>query len=292
MDKREKIRQAAMKFRERLKSCDICPHNCKVDRTAGERGFCRTGNRPVVSSYGPHFGEEKELVGRRGSGTIFFTACNMKCRFCQNYDISQLDNGEETTPERLASVMLNLQRRGCHNINLVTPTHQLPMILEALSIAIEDNLNIPIVYNSGGYEKAETIRLLNGVIDIYMPDFKWSSNDLGLEYSGITDYADRAKESLLEMHRQVGDLETDEDGIARKGLLIRHLVIPGMPENSRAVLEFIAKELSMKTYVNIMDQYHPAFNANKIPGIDRLLTRKEYNEIVGYAANLGLHRGF
>jgi putative pyruvate formate lyase activating enzyme len=292
MGKKEKVKQAAETFRDRLKRCDICPHNCLVNRTAGKLGFCRTRDRPVISSYGPHYGEERELVGSSGSGTIFFTACNLKCRFCQNYDISQLDDGEETTSERLASLMLHLQRRGCHNINLVSPTHQLPMILDALSIATDDGLSVPIVYNSGGYEKTDTIRFLDGVIDIYMPDFKWSSNDLGQKYSGVKDYADRAKESLLEMHRQVGILETDEESIAAKGLLIRHLVMPGMPENSKAALEFIMNELSVNTYVNIMDQYHPAYNANKIPGIDRMLTRKEYNEIVGYAANLGLHRGF
>lgn len=292
MSKKEKIKQAAEAFRKRLKRCDICPHDCHVDRTAGERGFCRTGDKPIISSYGPHYGEERELVGSHGSGTLFFTACNLKCRFCQNYDISQLDGGEVTTSENLTALMLHLQRRGCHNINLVTPTHQMPMILDALSAAVVSGLSIPVVYNCGGYEKAETIRLLDGVIDIYMPDFKWSSNEPGFEYSCVKDYADRAKESLIEMHRQVGVLEVNEGGIATKGLLIRHLVMPGMAENSRAALDFIAKELSLDTYVNIMDQYHPAYNANKIPGIDRMLTRKEYNEIVGYAANLGLHRGF
>ena len=292
MRKPDLVKRAAEEFNRRLKKCDICPHNCKVDRTAGERGFCRTGKRPVISSFGPHYGEERELVGRLGSGTIFFTSCNLKCCFCQNYDISQMDDGEETNQEHLAKIMLHLQQRGCHNINLVTPTHQMPMILEALSYAFEEGLTIPIVYNSGGYEKAEMIHLLNGIIDIYMPDFKWASNKLGAEHSGVKDYTDRAKESLVEMHRQTGDLEIDESGLARRGLLVRHLVMPGMMENSRSALEFIAQELSIDTYINIMDQYHPSFNASKKPGIDRLLTRKEYNEIVGYAANLGLHRGF
>lgn len=292
MRKPDLVKRAAEEFNRRLKKCDICPHNCKVDRTAGERGFCRTANRPVISSFGPHYGEERELAGRLGSGTIFFTSCNLKCCFCQNYDISQMDDGAETNQEHLAKIMLHLQQRGCHNINLVTPTHQMPMILEALSYAFEEGLTIPIVYNSGGYEKAEMIHLLDGIIDIYMPDFKWASNKLGAEHSSVKDYTDRAKESLVEMHRQTGDLEIDESGLAKRGLLVRHLVMPGMMENSRSALEFIAQELSIDTYINIMDQYHPSFNASKKPGIDRLLTRKEYNEIVGYAANLGLHRGF
>jgi putative pyruvate formate lyase activating enzyme len=292
MSKREKIIAAAIEFKERLKNCDICPHNCHVDRTAGETGFCRTGDRPVISSYGPHFGEERELVGRSGSGTIFFTACNLKCVFCQNHDISQLDDGEETTSERLAAVMLSLQGRGCHNVNLVSPTHQLPMILEALSFASGEGLTVPIVYNSGGYENAETIEKLEGIIDIYMPDFKWASNGPGEKYSGAADYADRAKESLLEMFRQVGNLETDENGIARRGLLIRHLVMPGMLDNSRAALDFIANELSPDCYVNIMDQYHPSYKAVEIKELGRMLSHNEYREIVEYAKKIGLHRGF
>jgi putative pyruvate formate lyase activating enzyme len=292
MDKRGRISAAAREFKERLKNCDICPHNCRVDRTTGETGFCRTGDRPVISSYGPHFSEERELVGRSGSGTIFFTACNLKCVFCQNHDISQLDSGEESTFERLAAVMLSLQGRGCHNINLVSPTHQLPMILEALSFASGEGLVLPIVYNSGGYENAETIKHLERIIDIYMPDFKWAANDLGEKYSGAADYADRAKESLLEMFRQVGNLEVNGDGIAAKGLLVRHLVMPGMPDNSKAALDFIANELSPDCYVNIMDQYHPAYKAIKIKGLDQMLSHNEYREIVEYAKKIGLHHGF
>lgn len=292
MNKREIVQTAVRELTERLKNCNICPHNCHVNRTAGEKGFCRTGNRPVISSYGPHFGEERELVGRSGSGTIFFTACNLKCVFCQNFDISQLDEGNEVSFEKLAAVMLSLQARGCHNINLVSPTHQLPMILEALSFAFMEGLTLPIVYNNGGYEKTEIIEKLNGIIDIYMPDFKWASNDLGEKYSGAGDYADRSKESLREMFRQVGNLETDEHGIAKRGLLIRHLVMPGIPDNSKAVLDFIANELSPDCYVNIMDQYHPSHQAVKIEGLNRMLSRNEYIEIMDYARKIGLHRGF
>ena len=210
-----------------LKDCKLCPRECRVDRTTRKRGFCRTGDKPFVSSWGPHFGEERPLVGSRGSGTIFFGYCNLGCIFCQNYDISHLGQGSEMSVERLAEVMLELQGMGCHNINLVTPTHQMPMILRALSIAAEQGLAVPIVYNCGGYESLEAIKLLDGVVDIYMPDFKYADPEMAFRYSKAKDYPAVAKAAIKEMHRQVGDLVMDETGVASRGLLVRHLLLPG-----------------------------------------------------------------
>lgn len=292
MSKLELLKRKSKKFREALACCKICPHECGVDRTTGGKGFCRTGNKPVISSFGPHFGEERELVGPGGSGTIFFTACNLACKFCQNFDISQQDDGKDISVEKLAEIMLSLEARGCANINFVTPTHQLPMILDALVIAVGKGLELPLVYNCGGYEKVETIRELEGIIDIYMPDFKWGNNALGKKYSGISDYFDRISESILEMHRQVGSLATDSRGVAERGLLIRHLVMPNIEKNREQVLSFIAEKLPADTYINIMDQYHPAYKANGLPDIDRRLTMKEYLHAVEYAKKLGFHRGF
>jgi len=292
MSKLEQLKRKAKKFSKALACCKICPHECGVDRTAGGKGFCRTGNKPVISSFGPHFGEERELVGSGGSGTIFFTACNLACKFCQNHDISQQDDGREISVKKLAEIMLSLEARGCSNINFVTPTHQLPMILDALVIALDKGLDLPLVYNSGGYEKVETIQDLEGVIDIYMPDLKWGNNALGEKYSGISDYFDRISESILEMHRQTGSLTTNSRDVAVRGLLIRHLVMPNLEKNSEQVLSFIAEELPLDTYINIMDQYHPAYMASDLPDISRRLKIKEYLHAVEYAKKLGLHRGF
>jgi putative pyruvate formate lyase activating enzyme len=245
---------------------------------------------PFVSSWGPHFGEERPLVGSHGSGTIFFGNCNLGCIFCQNYTISHLGEGREMSFERLAEVMLELQGIGCHNINLVTPTHQMPMILRALSIAAHKGLTIPIVYNCGGYESLEAVKLLDGVVDIYMPDFKYADPEMSLKYSKAKDYPAVAKAVIREMHRQVGDLVMDEDGIALRGLLVRHLVLPEGVAGTREVVRFIAEEISKNTYVNIMDQYRPCYKAFVNPPLDRRITEKEFTEAVKLALEAGLTR--
>jgi putative pyruvate formate lyase activating enzyme len=282
----DKVRNAE----EILKECILCPRHCRVDRTSGELGFCRTKNKPFVASWGPHFGEERPLVGRFGSGTIFFSHCNLGCIFCQNWTISHLGEGSEMSFERLAKLMLNLQETGCHNINLVTPTHQMPMILRSTAIAIDMGLNIPIVYNCGGYESVESLKILDGVIDIYMPDFKYSNPEMALKYSRAKDYPEAAKAAIKEMHRQVGDLIIDERGIALRGLLIRHLVLPEGVAGTGEVIRFIAEEISRNTYINIMDQYRPCYEAFEHPPLDRRITKREYNEALEMAIKAGLKR--
>lgn len=273
-----------------LKSCTLCPRECKVDRTAGRFGICRTGVRPFVSSWGPHFGEERPLVGMHGSGTIFFGRCSLGCIFCQNYTISHLGEGSEMSFERLAEVMIELQGMGCHNINLVTPTHQMPMILRSLSIAAGRGLAIPIVYNCGGYESLAAVKLLDGIVDIYMPDFKYADPEMSFKYSKAADYPSVAKAVIKEMHRQVGDLAMDEQGIALRGLLLRHLVLPGGIAGTREVVRFIAEEISKNTYVNIMDQYYPCYKAYEHPPLDRRITGKEFAEAIALAREAGLTR--
>ncbi len=273
-----------------LKKCSLCPRNCRIDRTAGMRGFCRTGNKPFISSWNPHFGEERPLVGMYGSGTIFFGCCNLGCIFCQNWTISHLGEGAEMSFGALADVMLELQGMGCHNINLVTPTHQMPMILRSLAIAAQSDLRIPIVYNCGGYESLEAIKLLDGVIDIYMPDFKYADPDMSLRYSNAKGYPTVAKAVIKEMHRQVGDLVVDERGIALRGLLVRHLVLPENVAGTAEVVRFIAEEVSRNTYVNIMAQYHPCYKANEHPPLDRKITSKEFTKAVTLALKAGLTR--
>ncbi len=282
----EKVRTAE----EMLKSCKLCPRECKIDKTARKRGFCRTGDKPFVSSWGPHFGEERPLVGSHGSGTIFFGYCNLGCIFCQNYEISHLGEGKEISVERLAEIMIELQNTGCHNINLVTPTHQMPMILRALSIAAQQGLAVPIVYNCGGYESLEAIKLLDGVVDIYMPDFKYADLEMSLRFSKAKDYPAVAKAVIKEMHRQVGDLVTDESGIALRGLLLRHLVLPEGIAGTREVVRFIAEEISKNTYINIMDQYYPCYKAFDHPPLDRRITREEFREAIRLAREAGLTR--
>jgi putative pyruvate formate lyase activating enzyme len=273
-----------------LRHCSLCPRDCGVDRTAGEKGFCRVLDRPVISSWGPHFGEERPLVGRFGSGTIFFTGCNLGCIFCQNWDISHGMSGREVSFEELARIMLELGDSGCHNINLVTPTHQMPMILRALLIARGRGLDLPVVYNCGGYESIEALKILDGVVDIYMPDFKYMRPEHSRRYSKAADYPEAAKAALREMHRQVGDLVMDERGIARRGLLVRHLVMPGGISDSAEAMRFIAEEISRDTYVNIMDQYRPCFKAFEHPPLDRRITGAEYEEAVKAALEAGLRR--
>ncbi len=275
-----------------LAECRICPRECGVNRLRNEKGHCQTGRYAVVSSYGPHFGEEPELVGNSGSGTIFFSYCNLNCLYCQNYEISQLGEGRERDEEALAKIMLYLQEIGCHNINLVSPTHIVPQFLEALELAVKEGLKIPIVYNSGGYDKVETLKLLEGIIDIYMPDAKYADDENSKKYSNAPNYFAINKLALKEMHRQVGDLICDERGIAQRGLIIRHLVLPNRIAGSFRVLEFIAREISKDTYVNIMAQYRPCYHACRYLELSRRISDEEFKEVIEYAKSLGLHRGF
>lgn len=273
-----------------LASCELCPRKCRVNRLKGEKGYCRSGKQLIVSSFGPHFGEEEPLVSTGGSGTIFLTNCNLLCVYCQNYEISHFGCGTPESEETVANYMINLQGRGCHNINLVTPTHFTPQLVKAIEIAIPKGLQIPIVWNCGGYENVETIRLLDGIVDIYMPDIKYGSADSAREYSNAPDYFERCKEAVREMHHQVGDLIVEE-GIARRGLLIRHLVLPNNAAGSREVLKFIAEEISKNTYVNIMDQYRPMHKAYEHEKLRRRPSLKEYGQVVDIAKELGLDRG-
>lgn len=273
-----------------LEDCHLCPRNCRVNRFQGEKGVCRVGSLPMVSSFHPHFGEERPLVGYYGSGTIFLTYCNLKCLFCQNYDISHLGEGREVSLKELGDMMISLMRQGCHNINFVTPTHQAAQIVSALSYAIEKGLEIPLVYNCGGYESLETIKLLDGIFDIYMPDFKYGDNNAAKKLSAVSDYVETAKQAIKEMHRQVGDLVIDKRGIAQQGLLIRHLVLPDGLAGTREVMRFIAKEISKNTYVNIMDQYRPCYQAFEHPPMDRRITGEEFEEAVRIAREEGLER--
>ena len=273
-----------------LQSCRVCPRRCGIDRLEGETGKCRTSRQAQVSSYGPHFGEESPLVGRHGSGTIFFTNCNLSCLFCQNYSISQLGEGEPVTREELARMMLFLQDRRCHNINLVSPTHVLPQILEALELAVELGLHLPLVYNSGGYDSVETLKLLDGIVDIYMPDMKYGNEETAEELSGIKSYPQVNRAAVKEMHRQVGDLQTDENGVALRGLLVRHLVLPGQLAGTEAVVDFIAREISPNTYVNIMGQYRPCYKAAAVPALSQPISTAEFQEAVQLARKAGLSR--
>jgi putative pyruvate formate lyase activating enzyme len=275
---------------QRLSPCRVCPRHCKVDRLSDEKGICQTGVKAVVSSYAPHFGEESPLVGSGGSGTIFFTHCNLLCIFCQNYEISHLGQGIETDPGQLAAMMVSLQRQGCHNINFVTPSHVVPQILVALPKAIEKGLTVPLVYNSSGYDSLETLKLLEGIVDIYMPDFKFWDKDLAKRYAKAPDYPEVAQKAILEMYRQVGDLVMDDEGVAVKGLLVRHLVMPGSLEETREILRFLAREVSVDTYVNVMDQYRPCGEACHCPPIDRTLTGGEYQQALKLARDAGLQR--
>ncbi|HID75276.1 MAG TPA: radical SAM protein [Planctomycetaceae bacterium] len=284
----ERARQAV----ELLAECVLCARQCRADRTGegGGEGFCHSGRRARVSSYFPHHGEEVCLRGRHGSGTIFFSHCNLRCMFCQNYEISWGEEGQLVGPQELAAMMLHLQRAGCHNINFVTPSHVVPQILEALVLATEQGLNLPLVYNTGGYDSLETLRLLDGVVDIYMPDFKFWNPEVAKELAQAEDYPQIACEAIREMHRQVGDLVIDDQGLARRGLLVRHLVLPDRLAGTRQVMRFLAREVSKDTYVNIMAQYRPAGLARRFAGIDRSLTVDEYAEAIAIAREEGLWR--
>ncbi|MEE9202664.1 MAG: radical SAM protein [Dehalococcoidia bacterium] len=274
----------------RLASCTLCPRRCQVDRLSGEEGKCHTGRRAVVSSCGPHFGEEGSLVGSGGSGTIFFAHCNLRCIFCQNHSISQTGEGVGVSPQQLSHMMLSLQQRGCHNINLVSPSHVVPQILEALELAAAAGLSLPLVYNTGGYDSVDTLRLLDGVVDIYMPDMKYADEETARRYSGVGDYPRVNQEAVREMHRQVGDLETDGDGVAVRGLLVRHLVLPGGLGGTRYIARFLVREVSPLTYVNVMAQYHPAYRAREYPELSRSPSPDELREAIRVAQEEGLSR--
>jgi putative pyruvate formate lyase activating enzyme len=280
-----------------LSPCTVCPRMCGVDRTEDERGYCRGGCLPAVSSYGPHFGEEPPLVGTHGSGTIFFTGCNMRCVFCQNYDISQVRHGTEVSSDQLAGMMIRLQDRQCHNINLVSPTHFVPQILEAVWIAAKKGLHIPLVYNTSTYDSVETLRILDGVVDIYMPDAKYGSDATSQVLSDAPGYPAFMEDAIVEMQRQVGDLVV-YDGVAERGLIIRHLVLPGDLAGSDLVMKFIGERISKEAYVNIMDQYRPCGRIIEETGnlyhelLMRAITEEEYRYATGSANRYGLHRGF
>ncbi len=272
-----------------LSECRLCPRECGVNRAEGETGFCDSGREALVASHGKHFGEERPLVGYGGSGTIFFANCNLGCIFCQNYDISHLGHGQPVGPERLADMMIDLQRRGVHNINLVTPTHFLPQIIEALLIAARRGLEVPLVYNCGGYESVAALKLLDGIVDIYMPDAKYSDGEVAQQLSRAPDYPERMQSAIAEMHRQVGDLQINDDGIAQRGLLVRHLVLPNNLAGSAKIMRFLA-DLSLNTYVNVMAQYRPCYRAREIEQINRRPTVEEYRQAVQAALDAGLHR--
>ena len=273
-----------------LQDCTVCPWDCRVDRTQGELGQCRIGRNARVYSFMAHHGEEMPLRGTRGSGTIFFSGCNMHCQYCQNADISQEYYGMDVTSVKLAEMMLSLQERGCHNINLVSPSHLVPQILEALAVAADQGLSLPLVYNTGGYDKAETLQLLEGIVDIYMPDMKYANEEYARLYSKVRNYPSINQTAVREMHRQVGDLKLDQDGIAQKGLMVRHLVLPDGIAGTGKIMRFIAEEISKDTYVNIMDQYRPEYCAKKFPELSRRLNRQEYLQAVNLAVEVGLKR--
>jgi putative pyruvate formate lyase activating enzyme len=275
---------------KRLERCNLCPRNCGVNRLREEKGFCQIGRKAVISSYGAHFGEEAPLVGINGSGTIFITSCNLGCIFCQNYEISHWRVGEEVDDEEFAKIMLYLQARGCHNINIVTPSHIVPQLLSALKVAIERGLRLPLVYNTSAYDSLDTLRLLDGVVDIYMPDAKFADANVAKEFCNAPDYPQVMKKAIKEMHRQVGDLVINEEGIAVRGLLVRHLVMPEGLAGTEEICRFIAKEISPHTYINIMAQYRPCYKAVGHPKIGRRITRKEFESALEIARKAGLYR--
>jgi putative pyruvate formate lyase activating enzyme len=283
------LKKRAEKLKAIYKFCTLCPWDCRIDRTSGRTGVCNSADRAKVSSATPHFGEEPMITGKNGSGTIFFSNCNLRCRFCQNYQISKEGAGDEISDEQLASMMLMLQSKGCHNINLVSPTHYLPNIISALVTAAEKGLRIPLVYNTNGYEKVETLEMLDGIVDIYLPDMKYSSNNTALRLSDAPEYFTYNKTALKEMYRQVGGLELDGDGIAVKGLLVRHLVLPNDLAGSQKALKFLADELSKNVYVGIMAQYKPCYKAVNDPELGRTLTVNEYKKAVRWAKEAGLN---
>ena len=274
---------------EILRNCRLCPRKCGANRLEGKTGFCSSTDRLKIASFGPHFGEERPLVGTGGSGTIFFSNCNLLCCFCQNWEINHRGDGNAVTHDDLADRMLSLQRRGCHNVNLVTPTHVVPHIVKALRLAIKKGFVLPLVYNNGGYDSLEVIRMLDGIIDIYLPDFKYQDAKLAVKYSsGASNYPEVAAATIKEMHRQVGELQLDSKGVARRGLIIRHLVMPDNIAGTDRFVRWVANELTVTTYVNLMAQYHPEHKAFDYPEISRRITDHEWNQALSWAKNAGL----
>jgi putative pyruvate formate lyase activating enzyme len=283
------LRERAAQAVELLHSCTLCPNECRVNRTIHERGRCRSEAIPLISSYNVHFGEEPPLVGKRGSGTIFFTNCTMRCVYCQNYPISQLGHGKQYPVAKLARMFLKLQKYGCHNVNFVTPTHFVPQILQALEIAVNEGFHLPLVYNTSGYELLATLKLLDGIIDIYLPDIRYSDNAHARTYSKAENYVEHNRAALKEMYRQVGLLECDETGVARRGMIVRHLVLPENIAGSEEALQFLANELSPQLHVALMSQYFPAYNAPDYPPLDRKITTEEYEHLVHLYKRLGFN---
>jgi len=275
-----------------LGECRLCPRDCGINRLKDEQGFCHVGKTASVASFNTHTGEEPPISGTKGSGTIFFASCNMRCTFCQNYPISQLRHGKESSPGELARMMLSLQKDGCHNINFVTPSHVVPQLIAGIAIAARQGLTLPIVYNSSGYDGLESLRLLDGIVDVYMPDIKYASNSNADVYSKAPDYWDRVRPVIKEMHRQVGDLELTHDGIAKSGLLIRHLVLPNDIATTEKALEFVADEISLSTYVSLMSQYFPAYKAVEHPILQRRVNREEFEKALDAFHKLGLSNGW
>ena len=292
MSRLSSVKKAVDHFKDSLSNCRICPRKCGVDRVNDKLGYCRAGKKTSVYSYLSHQGEEPPISGVRGSGTIFFSRCNMKCVYCQNYRFSQLDEGREVTTDELAGIMLSLEKRGCHNINLVSPTHYLPQILSAIEEALQKGLSIPIVYNTSGYELKESIKAIEGVIDIYLPDMRYSDNAMAKKYSDAPDYVERNRESILEMYRQVGNLIVDNDGIAKRGLIIRLLALPRDVSGTIETLRFIKEEVSKDTYLSIMSQYYPTYKVYSYPEISHGINNDEYANVVDAARLLGLNKGW
>ena len=284
------LRECASLAYARMEMCDLCARHCDVNRLAGELGVCKTGTQAKVSSYGPHLGEEDPLRGWKGSGTIFFSRCNLRCQFCQNHDISQTDAGVEVTPGELAGIMLELQTGGCHNINFVSPSHVVPQILAALPLAVQNGLRLPLVFNTGGYDSLDTLRALDGIVDIYMPDMKYANGGHAKKYSRAQDYPKVNRAAVKEMHRQVGDLQIDGHGLAVRGLLVRHLVLPRSLAGTKQIVKFLAEEISKSTYLNLMDQYRPAYNSSRYPEINRSIKSSEYDAALRMAKDAGLSR--
>ena len=287
-DWRERVAAA----RDLLSPCRLCPRECGVDRLQGERGVCRAGAVAEVSSHNAHHGEEPPISGERGSGTIFLTHCNLRCVFCQNFPISHLGHGAPAPAPELAAIMLRLQARGVHNLNFVTPTPQMPFIVEALALAVKDGFRLPMVWNCGGYESMDALRVLDGIVDIYLPDMKYDDDAAAKKISNVSDYVAHNRAAIREMHRQVGDLKVDDAGIATRGLIIRHLVLPEGLAGSRGVLEFIAREISPATAISLMSQYFPAHQAFATPGVERRINAEEYAEAVDALEEFGLEEGW
>jgi len=284
------LKDKVEKANKNLNNCQLCPRKCNADRLSGQVGICKTAEYALVSSCQLHFGEEAPLVGKNGSGTIFFTHCNLLCSFCQNYDISHEGRGMEVSDIELAGMMLSLQKSGCHNINFVTPSHVVPQILSALEKAIEKGLNLPLVYNTGGYDNVSTLKLLEGVFDIYMPDFKFWNDEISELICKTPDYPEIARNAIKEMHRQVGDLFIDNSGLAKRGLLIRHLVLPYDLAGTRGIMGFLFREISPDTYVNVMSQYRPCGNAYKYDKLSHPLSLKDYKIALLEAREEGITR--